>query len=217
MHIEFLVEDSSGSELLNILLPQLLGPKYQPHTWDLKTFQGIGKLPKNLNAVPDPKKKTLLDNLPLRLKAYGKSHGFDAVVVVLDLDNENYKKFSDELMEVAHKCAPNLLTIFNLAIEETEAWYLGDQPAVLKAYPHAKRSVLSSYKQDTACGTWELLADAVHPGGSKAIKKAGWPLPGQIKHKWAENIGKLMTLDKNESPSFNAFRDGMRQLAARTP
>jgi hypothetical protein len=59
-----------------------------------------------------------------------------------------------------------------------------------------------------------LLADAVYPGGSVAIKKAGWPLPGQVKHQWAERIGPLLDPDSNGSPSFGKLRDGLRRLVA---
>jgi hypothetical protein len=95
-----------------------------------------------------------------------------------------------------------------------EAWYFGDKAALNAAFPRAKREIIADYEQDSAIGTWERLADAVHPGGVAAIKKKGWPLAGQIKHEWAEKIGPLMTLDRNESPSFIKFRDGLRRLAA---
>ncbi|OIQ69353.1 hypothetical protein GALL_490470 [mine drainage metagenome] len=95
-----------------------------------------------------------------------------------------------------------------------EAWYLGDRAALLSAFPRAKREVLNRYVQDSACGTWELLADAVHAGGATAIKKAGWPLPGQLKHEWAEKIGPFMNLLHNASPSFGKFRDGLTRLIA---
>lgn len=79
-------------------------------------------------------------------------------------------------------------------------------------YPRAKREVLARYVQDSVCNTWELLADAVHAGGATAIKKAGWPLPGEIKHEWAEKIGPHMRIDQNSSPSFMKFRDGLLRL-----
>ena len=66
----------------------------------------------------------------------------------------------------------------------------------------------------SVCGTWELLADAIHPGGVAAIQKAGWPLPGEIKHGWAESIGPLMNIELNQSPSFRKFRDGLRRIVA---
>ena len=162
----------------------------------------------------DPAKRILLDQLPRLLRGYGKTPGIDAVVVVLDVDKHDCKAFLKELQALAHACVPSPNTLFRLAIEETEAWYLGDRAALLGAYPRAKQEVLKDYVQDSACDTWELLADAVYPGGSAAIKKAGWPLPGQIKHEWAEKIGPLMTLEKNISPSFGKLRAGLRHLTA---
>lgn len=212
MHVEVLVEDSSGEKLLRTLLPQLLGPQAGPHTWRLHPYKGIGRIPKGLTSRADPAKRILLDQLPRLLRAYGKTPGYDAVIVVLDADKRDCKAFLTELNAVASACAPTLKTMFRLAVEELEAWYLGDSHALLEAYPRAKKVVLAAYVQDTVCGTWELLADAVHPGGSAAIKKVGWPLPGQIKHDWAEKIGPLMSLDQNVSPSFGKFRDGVRRL-----
>ena len=43
MHIEILVEDSSGERLLRLLLPQILGPQGSPHTWRLHAYKGIGR------------------------------------------------------------------------------------------------------------------------------------------------------------------------------
>ena len=83
---------------------------------------------------------------------------------------------------------------------------------MLAAYPRVRQDVLRQYVQDSVCDTWELLADAVYPGGSSAIKKAGWPLPGQVKHEWAKKIAPFMDPGRNVSPSFRKFRDGLRQL-----
>jgi hypothetical protein len=108
-------------------------------------------------------------------------------------------------------------TLFRIAIEEMEAWYFGDRQALLEAYPQAKVEVLARYQQDRVCGTWELLADAIFPGGSAALKKAGWPLPGQVKYEWAEKIGPLLDLDRNLSPSFGKLREGLRRLVSECP
>lgn len=156
----------------------------------------------------------LLDQLPRILRGYGNTPGIDAVVVVLDSDRRNCADFLAELKALAADCNPAPNTIFRLAIEEMEAWYFGDQQALQTAYPRAKADVLGRYVQDSVCGTWELLADAVHPGGSAAIKKAGWPLPGQIKCEWAEKIGPFLEPDRNVSPSFGKLRDGLCRLVA---
>lgn len=214
MHIEVLVEDSSGAKLLEHLLPQILGEQGLPHTWHLIPYKGVGRIPKGLATKADPAKRILLDQLPRLLRGYGKTAGIDAVVVVLDTDRRDCKDFLKELNALSNSCNPAPRTLFRLAIEETEAWYLGDRKALLQAFPRAKREVLDRYVQDSVCGTWELMADAVHKGGAAAIKKAGWPLPGQLKHEWAEKIGPFMNLQHNASPSFGKFRDGLTRLLA---
>ncbi len=214
MHIEILVEDASGAKLLEAVLPQLLGEQGAPHSWRVHSYKGIGRIPKNLQARSDPAKRILLDQLPKLLRGYGKTPGIDAVVVVLDSDRRMCVEFLSELKALLARCEPAPNTMFRLAIEEVEAWYLGDRQALQAAYPRAKADVLNRYVQDSVCGTWELLADAVCDGGSATIKKKGWPLPGQIKFTWAEKIGPLLEPDRNTSPSFGKLRDGLRHLAA---
>lgn len=215
MHIEILVEDSSGEELLKALLPGILGPQAHPHTWRIHSYKGIGRIPRNLLKKADPAKRMLLDQLPRLLRGYGKTPGIDAVVVVLDSDTRDCADFLKELKAVADVSGSLYNNImFRLAIEEIEAWYFGDREALLSAYPKAKPDVLGRYVQDRICGTWELLADAVFEGGSTMIRKCGWPLPGQVKHEWARKIGPVMDPDRNLSPSFKKFKDGLRRLAA---
>ena len=214
MHIEILVEDASGKKLLEAVLPKLLGAYGEPHTWNMHAYKGVGRIPSNLKGRADPAKRILLDQLPRLLQGYGKTPGIDAVVVVLDSDRRNCVDFLNELKGLVSGCNPAPSTMFRLAIEEVEAWYLGDQQALQAAYPRAKAEVLGRYVQDNVCDTWELLADAIHHGGSAAIKRAGWPLPGQIKCEWAEKIGPLLEPDRNVSPSFGKLRDGLRRLVA---
>ena len=214
MHIEVLVEDSSGAALIETLLPLVIGPEGAPHTWRVLPYKGIGRIPKGLTAKADPAKRALLDQLPRLLSGYGKTPGYENVVVVVDSDRRNCKEFLAELNAMLKQCAPAPRTLFRLAIEEMEAWLLGDRQALLNAYPRAKKDVLARYAQDSVCGTWELLADAIHPGGHAAIQKAGWPLPGQMKHEWTKKIGPHMNIETNASPSFGKFRDGLRRLVA---
>lgn len=212
MHIEILVEDSSGKRLLDFILPKILGAGVSPCTWRVHAYKGIGRIPKGLKPFGDPSKRILLDQLPKLLSGYGKNPGIDAVVVVLDSDKQDCVAFLDELTTLASRCKPTPRVLFRLAIEEMEAWYFGDRNALLRAYPRAKKSVLDRYAQDCVCETWETLADAIHAGGSATVKRQGWPLPGQLKHEWAERMGPHMDIEANESPSFCKFRDGLRRL-----
>jgi len=214
MHIEVLVEDSSGARLVEVLLPALIGQFGSPHTWKVRRYKGLGRIPAGLSAQSDPSKRALLDQLPRLLAGFGKTPGTDAVVVVVDSDQRVCKDFLSELQSVLSRCRPAPRTLFRLAIEEVEAWLLGDREALLAAYPRAKKDVLARYRQDSVCGTWEVLADAVHVGGSVSVKKSGWPAAGRVKHEWAERIGPLMNVEQNVSPSFSKFRDGLRRLVA---
>jgi hypothetical protein len=214
MHLEILIEDSSGEKLLGVLLPKLLGDQGDPHTWRTHHYYGIGRIPKNLKAGDDPAKRILLDQLPRLLRGYGRTPGIDGVVVVVDSDRRDCKKFLVDLKTMAENCNPAPRTLFRLAIEEIEAWYLGDRSALVKAYPRAKTEVLDRYVQDSPCGTWELLADAIYPGGLKSIQNAGWPLSGQIKHEWAARIGPQLDPGRNVSASFRKLLDGFSRLVA---
>lgn len=214
MHIEFLVEDSSGKSLLEFIVPQVLGPNGDQNTWRLISYKGVGHIPSGFRGKVDASKRILLDRLPKLLRGYARTPGVDAVVVVVDADRRDCRAFLEELTAVLKSCNPAPLTIFRLAIEEIEAWYLGDRGALLAAYPKARRDVLKGYVQDSVCGTWELLADAVCEGGVNKVRKTGWPLPGQIKHDWAASIGPHMTIESNVSPSFRKFCKGLRKLGA---
>ena len=102
-----------------------------------------------------------------------------------------------------------------LAIEEFEAWYLGDLAAVRKAYPKARNNILNRYKNDDICGTWELLADAVCKDGHKALIKMGWQAAGKQKSIWADEITPYMNVDANNSPSFNEMIKKLRGIVVK--
>lgn len=214
MHIEILVEDQSGALLLGHLIPKIIGCHEKPHTWRIHSYKGIGKLPKNLEGTIAPNKRILLDQLPSILKGYGRTPGIDAVIVVLDNDDRDCAVFLRELGELLRQCHPPPVTLFRLALEEIEAWYIGDRDAVRRAYPQLRDRIFNTYIQDSCCGTWEVLADAIHPGGSHALKKAGWPIPGIVKCEWATQIGPFLNVDLNDSPSFGKLRDGLRRVVS---
>jgi hypothetical protein len=217
MHFEILSEDSSGRRLLEQLMPKLIGRNGEPHTWRSHAYRGIGRIPKGLSTSADPSKRILLDQLPRLLRGYANTPGIDAVVVVLDVDARDCVAFLAELTSLAESCGATQFTLFRLAIEEIESWYLGDHSAMRRAYPKAQLKALDHYIQDSICGTWELVAEALYPGGSRAVRQAGWPLPGQIKHEWAGRIGPFLDPDTNLSPSFGKLRDGIRRLAGLPP
>ncbi len=215
MHLEILVEDISGKKALDILIPKLAKPQ---DTFRVHPYKGIGHIPPDMRDTRNASKRILLDNLPKLLKGYGRtfaaypSNTPAAVIIVCDLDDRNFFEFLRELSGILNACSPAPVTRFCLAIEETEAWFLGDLVAVLAAYPHARREILHGYINDSICGTWELLADAVCTGGAKALEAKGYQAVGAEKSRWAANITPVMELDRNQSPSFNFFSKTVRSL-----
>lgn len=214
MHIEVLVEDSSGAALMGYLMPKLLGEAVDSHTWRIHNYKGIGRIPKKMVAHTDVAKKTLLDNLPRLLEGYGQTPGYDAVLVLVDTDDRDVAAFLRELKRVLAQCPHAPQTVFGLATEEIEAWYFGDKVALLEAYPRADKKVLNRYQQDAVCGTWEMLADALVKGGAAALKKQGFHKAGEFKHECAHRIGPLMDVMRNQSPSFGHTRQGVADLLA---
>lgn len=199
MHFEFLTEDLSSKNAMNILVPMLLGNE---HSFNIHAYKGIGRIPKGLHPQIDANKRILLDRLPHLLRGYGYSRDWCILVVICDLDNKDKQQFLSELHAVLDACNPKPQTLFCISVEEFEAWYLGDLNAIRKAYPHAKNDILNSYQNDSICGTWELLADAIYKGGHTALSKKGWQEVGKQKSVWAETISPYMNVNDNKSPSF---------------
>jgi len=213
MHIEFLIEDSSGAKLLETLVPKIIGDIGSPHTWRFHSYKGIGRIPRKLTKADNAAKRQLLTQLPKLLRGYAKTPGIDLIVVLVDSDTEPCSDLLADLKRVATDSGIQHV-LFRIAIEEVEAWYLGDRPALTHAYPRAKPAILNTYVQDSICGTWELLADAVEAGGSARIKSKGWPRPGEVKHQWAEAIAPHLNIDANASPSFRKFVEGIRRFTS---
>lgn len=217
MHIEILVEDRSGKEMLDILVPKLIDESR--NTYRINNFSGLGRLPEKQPSPEKLKNNKLLDSLPRLLKAYGKEyarredHSPATVVVVCDLDDKCLKEFRKQLLNVLDQCDPKPDTRFCFAVEEGEAWLLGDIKAIKRAYPYADDGVLNSYENDSICNTWEVLADAVFSGRGKRGSRLRYPEAGKEKCRWAREIAVHMDVEHNLSPSFNHFRCKLRSLA----
>lgn len=218
MHFDILIEDISGKTALEILIPKIISNE---NTFKIHSYKGIGRIPQGLKPSSDPKKRILLDQIPKLIQGYGNTFagypaGYPAVLIIIcDLDDRCLSDFRRELLDCVDKCAVKPETYFCIAIEEGEAWYLGDINAIKTAYPRAKDAVLNSYINDSVCDTWEKLADAVFSGGVQSLVKLGWQAVGKEKMAWASNISPHMNIDINKSPSFCYFREKLRSLGSK--
>ena len=207
MHFQFLIEDQSSAALIEILM-QRISVGNSNVTFSCKAFKGLGGLKKK-NTVKETKTGKLLNDLAIYLRGFNKSlQGFpSAIFVVLDNDDRNTAEFCEELNHVAYQNNITVDHVFCIAVEEIEAWLLGDENAILEAYPAAKLAKLHTYVQDSICGTWEFLAEVVYPGGMVKLQRdcTSYMEIGRYKYEWAKNISAYMDINHNNSPSFMYF------------
>jgi hypothetical protein len=102
-------------------------------------------------------------------------------------------------------CSPPPVVLFRIAIEETEAFYLGDKAGIRSAYPKAKLSRMDQYVPDSICSTWELFRDVIGETSEDKVE-------------WRKNMGAHLTTEwkgsrANNSISFRHFCEGLLKLA----
>lgn len=201
MHLEILVEEESMEAALDLILPKILQVTV---TFRVHNHNG---------------KSNLLAKLPARLKAYRAWLPPDyRLVVLLDRDSDECHELKVQLEEIAHKAGfatkskpdgqGDFQVLNRIAIEELEAWFLGDMGAIVKAFPGVPKSIgrRRSLRNPDAIrgGTWEAL--------ERILKEAGYYGGGMPSVETARKIAEHMNPLINRSHSFRAFRDGLHQL-----
>jgi hypothetical protein len=203
MRIHVLVEGPSEKALLDRWLRRFL-PK--GHSFEVIPHRGKGRIPGNPASKPDPKRQGLLDQLPAKLRAYGRElkSETDRILVLVDLDRDDCIDLKQRMLALLDCCNPPPTVLFRIAIEETEAFYLGDKTAIKKAFPKCKLQKMEAYVQDSICGTWELFRDVIGETGENKVE-------------WAKSIGSHLTThwkgnQGNAYPSFGHLCTGLLRL-----
>ncbi len=198
MHIEILVEEQSMEEALKILLPRMLPPET---TYRMLNFQG---------------KQNLLRQLPARLRGYSSWITDDyRIVVLVDEDRQNCFELKRQMEDAARQAGLSTKTsaggsrfqvLNRIAIEELEAWFLGDMEALRQAYPRLPKRLSGKFNNPDAVvgGTWETL--------EKTMQRHGYFKSGYLKVEAARTISPYMDPARNRSRSFQVFREGLQAM-----
>ena len=162
-------------------------------------------------------KTDLLTKLPGLLRAYRGWFGSDQrLLVVVDADHDDCRDLKRQLeamagragLSVCHVSREQPGTLLNrIAVEELEAWLIGDVAALRAAYPRVPESFADRrrFRQpDCGGGTWEAL--------ERVLDKAGYHRGGLRRIAPAEDVGPHLNLDDNRSPSFRTVLVGVRYL-----
>ncbi len=198
-HIEFLVEEQSAESALANLLPKILPA-------------GVG-----FDIHPHNGKSDLLKKLPSRLTGYKSWIPNDwKIVVLIDEDRGNCADIKNRLETAAEQAgfstkssqAGNFQVLTRIAIEELEAWFFGDIPALVAAYPGVSQTLAAQagYRNPDTIrgGTWEKLL--------KVLQRAGYFSTGLPKVEVAAEISKHMIPENNRSKSFQVFLAGIKAM-----
>jgi hypothetical protein len=204
MHIVFLVEELSAEAALLNLVPKILGTSA---SFEIHPYQC---------------KNDLLSKLPRIMRGYAKWLPDDwSIVVLVDEDRSDCDALKEGMEQAAG--AARLITrtmadslnshsrfqvLNRIAIEELEAWFFGDVPALNQAYPKIPKTLggRSRYQDPDSItgGTWESM--------ERELKKAGYFSGGLRKIEAAKTISAYMEPERNNSKSFQVFRDGLQEM-----
>jgi len=200
MHLEILVEEPSAEAALECLLPRIL---VSTTTFKIYPYEG---------------KRDLLKKLPHRLRAYRRWITADyCIIILIDRDNDDCHDLKNRLEQYARDAnfptktsssGRSYLLVNRLAIEELEAWFLGDLDAVRSAYPKVRINEFSAryrHPDQIAGGTWETL--------ERVFRRAGYFQTGMPKIEVARKISAFMDPHRNRSRSFQVFRDVILQIS----
>ncbi len=216
MHFEVLTEDRSGGVVVEALMNKILKPLLPSYSIAIRPHRGKGDMPDDPYAPPKKFASGLMDLLPAKLRAYDRVYaGTDFVlVVVMDSDDLIPDEVKQTLSVQAGKFAPGLRCVIGICVEETESWMLADEAAVMEAYPEADVNVIREYRQDSVCGTWEVLCRALLREKARGLIRVGYPAIGQYKQEWAYRISRVMEPERNGSPSFCQFSQELIQVSS---
>lgn len=198
MKLHFLVEGPSEVAFVERWATRLLpGHEIRAHP-----HQGKGRLPR-VGEKADPRQRGLLDQLAAKLRGFGRSLDpqLERVVILVDADADPCVELLRRLDELVKGISPAPTVLFRIAIEELEAFYLGDLAALAKAFPEHDREAARQYVPDSICGTAELFGKIIDDGGLNKVK-------------WAEAMGPRVTTNpaRSRSPSFKKLVSGLTEF-----
>lgn len=201
MKLELILEEPSAEGALRLIMPKIIRQRA------------------TVNYINMRNKSRLLQELPSRLRGYRSliDNGDDiGIVVLIDRDSDDCAQLKSRLELMARDAGlgtktstkdARFIVVNRIAIEELEAWFIGDHEALKKAFTSLRgKSFPKSFANPDSCGTWEHL--------HRFLKKQGIYKGSYPKIAAAKAIAMHMEIERNTSKSFRQFVRGVDALVA---
>ncbi len=202
MQVDFLVEEPSAKAALEQLLPRLLPASC---TYRVRAFEGWQDLLGDLKAVLQGYHRRILREGEADLR----------VVVLLDGDGicasrkaSLEEKAAEAGLLTKTAAGPSQLfhVLNRIAVQELEAWWLGDRDAIMAAYPGVKPHHFKGLDRNP--DQLPKPNDALW----SVLKQGRYFLSGKRKTQWATDISQQLDPARNMSVSFRYFCQGLAAL-----
>lgn len=206
--LQVLVEGASDEPVVREALSRGLSLQ-EGHDYRIHAHGGRGVVPQHPHRKPSPRNRTLLAQLPAKLRAFGRESSAAypvSVLVLVDADDDDCRELKRSILDLIDKLdRPLPRVLVRIAVEETESWFLAQPDAVRRAYPRANLAQIRRIEPDSICSAAERLAEALGLDPTE--------LTGEQKVAIAEAIAPHLDIADQRSPSFRALVDGLRRIA----
>jgi hypothetical protein len=155
----------------------------------------------NFLCIPHEGKQDLEKSIPRKLRAW-QTPG-TVFIIVRDNDGADCIEIKKRLVHLCAK-AGRSDSLVRIACQELESWFLGDLSAVGKAF-NIKKLAMQQQNKKYKCP--DKLANA--------SEELGKLVRGYRKVTGAKKIADYMSINQNQSESFNCFIQGIRCLVQR--
>nr|WP_319375518.1 DUF4276 family protein [uncultured Methanoregula sp.] len=204
MFFEILVEGASDIPAVKEIFTRRFNLR-ENLDFKIHHHRGKGELPSSAYFLPNPKDRSLLHQLPAKLRGYSHLPDEYCIIVLVDADDDDCIQLKEKMINL-HEQLFNQppCVLFRIAVEEMESWFIADLHAVKSAYPKAKIQKIENIPPDSIVGAWEHLAETL---GKKCSD-----CDGSDKLEWARKISPHLDLNNPKSTSLFHFIQGVERI-----
>ncbi|HKZ36508.1 MAG TPA: DUF4276 family protein [Chryseolinea sp.] len=181
-NIVFFLEEPSAQEMLKVMLPRMINP--DEVSFRYVVFEGKSDLEKNIER---------------KIRAWKQPD--TRFVILRDQDSGDCRLIKQRLLSKCQSVSESKILV-RIACRELESWYLGDLLAVEKGLEIPNLAKYQTNKKFRNPDNLNNASEELHKLTSKRYQKVAG----------SRKIGKHLSLQHNQSHSFQVFIKGLKRL-----